>query len=208
MFRNAWYWIGGRDIGARRKATGRHGPLRKATGHDGSHRTTPGGHYSRKFAYFSRFPLSTLSFPLSTFTDTPRLDGFGTPGVGEWVDYRIEDKCQRAQRATAEPGGAHVTMGNGKTVKTGRRGNWRNTTEPDGDTRNTNSGKLAPWIHLLFAFLNFAPLIHFRHSAISRVSAASKRPVLVGGWDIAGPTGRCGTPRDLTEPRGATTGGY
>ena len=49
-------------------------------------------------------------------------------------------------------------MHNGKTGEMGRRGNWRNATEPDGTPRSTNRRALTPQIHF-FASSYFDPLV-------------------------------------------------
>ena len=122
--------VGWWSIGARRKPSGRNGPpphlatphgivgngktgkmgrrgnWRNPAEHDETHGTLTGGHYAPKSTFFSSLlPFRSSRFRLSPFPDTRRFGGFEMPGIGWWVEYRIEAKGQLAQWATAEPHG-------------------------------------------------------------------------------------------------------
>ena len=162
--------VGGRNIGAMRKAIGHNGPLRNSAESQGTWRNAEehqkGALFPRIRLFFAVFALFRFAFSPSPFPYTQRFGDFETPGIGRWVDCRSEKKGRWAQWTTAALGGVHGTMDNGKTDKMGRRGNWRNPTEPDGTPRNTNRGGHTASNPLFFScfqsrssrFLFFPPL--------------------------------------------------
>ena len=111
-----------------------------------------------QFFAFLHFRSSRFLLP-SSLPQYTTFGGFATPGIGRRAEYKGEEKRQRPQRASAEPGGP---------------------------PRNTNRRALRPQIHFFWRIFAFDPLVSPCHTHFPKpnVSAVSKRLVLVGGWNI------------------------
>ena len=111
------------------------------------------GNYAPKSNFFRRSPFQSSRFPItSSLGPISNISAVSKRRVllGGWSigSRRKASGHNGPLRNLAAP---HGTMDNGKPDKMGRRGNWRNPTEPGGTPRNTKRVVLTPQIHLFFS---------------------------------------------------------